>query len=139
MDDSVILDCKWQQWVTPVWAALAGAPRGKPARAFTYPELVKRFKETCTRLGAPAAPHMIRHSGPSIVRTQQFRPLDEARKRGRWARHKSVVRYEKAARLSQARHDLSAAAQSQCEALEARFEELLLRGAGRAPSGTERR
>ena len=83
MDDSVILDCKWQRWLTPLWAALAGAPRRIPAWAFTHPELVEQFKRTRTRLGAPAVPFMTRHGGPSIDRAQQFRPLDEVRKRGR--------------------------------------------------------
>ena len=100
---------------------------------------MKQFKETCGRLGVPAVPYMMRPSGPSIDRAQQFRPLDEVRKRGRWASHKSVVRYEKAARLSKAWHDLAAATQMQREALDARLEELLLRGAGRAASGTGRR
>jgi len=139
MDDSVVLDCKWQQWMTPLWSALAGAPRGKPVWIFTYPELVKQFKLTCSRLGIPAVPYMMRHSGPSIDRALKFRPLDEVRKRGRWASHKSVVRYEKAARLSKAWHDLPAASQKRCEALDARLEELLLQGAGRAASGTGRR
>ncbi|CAK0895711.1 unnamed protein product [Prorocentrum cordatum] len=139
MDDSVVLNCKRQQWMTPLWAALAGAPRGKPVRTFTRPELAKQFRETRSQLGAPAVPYMMRHSGPSIDRALQFRPLDDARKRGRWASRKSVARHEKAARLSKAWHDLALASQRRCEALDARLEEQLLRGAGRGASGTARR
>ncbi|CAK0903264.1 unnamed protein product [Prorocentrum cordatum] len=139
MGDSVVLDCKWQQWMTPLWAALAGPPRGKPVWTFACPELTNQFTETCSQLGAPAVPYMMRRSGPSIDRALQFRPLDEVRKRGRWASRKSVVRYEKAARLSKAWHDLPLASQRRCEALDARLEELLLRGAGCGARSTARR
>jgi len=42
----------------------------------------------------------MRHSGPSIDRARQRRTLEECRKRGRWASWRSLVRYEKGARLS---------------------------------------
>ncbi|CAK0863166.1 unnamed protein product [Prorocentrum cordatum] len=139
MGDIAALDCKWQLEPTPLWSALAGAPQGKPVWAFTCPELARKFKETRSQLGAPAPPDMMRHSGPSIDGALQLRPLDEVRKRGRWVSRKSVVRYETAARLSKAWHDLPLATRTRCEALDARLEELLLRGASRAAGGTERR
>ena len=42
----------------------------------------------------------LRHSGPSIDRARNWRSLHEVQKRGSWKAHKSVLRYEKAARLS---------------------------------------
>ena len=124
-DDSVILDCKWQHWAAPLWAALEGAARGKPVWTFTYPELGKQFEDACSRLGVPAVPYMMRRSGPSIDREQQFGPLDEVRKRGRWASHKSVSRYEKEARLTESWNHLPLHTRVLLEACESHLEDVL--------------
>ena len=126
VDDSVTLDCKWLNWMAPVWAALARAPHGRPVWTFTYAQLVAKFKNACLALDVSAVPYMMRHSGPSIDRAGNYRNIEEIRKRGRWASHKSVVRYEKAGRLSKAWHDLPAVTREKCMQSEVLLEATVL-------------
>ena len=46
------------------------------------------------------SPYQTRHSGPSIDRAKKLRTLHEVQKRGNWRSTTSVLRYEKAGRLS---------------------------------------
>ena len=64
-------------------------------------------------------PYQTRHSGPSIDRSRGDRTAEEVRKRGRWKSHRSVQRYEKAAKLAKTWSLLPAAIRAvlvRCEA-----------------------
>ena len=68
---------------------------------FTYLGFIKEFKKVREGLQLPdLVPYMCRHSGPSVDRANGWRSQEEVRKRGRWRAHRSMVRYEKAARLA---------------------------------------
>lgn len=99
-DDSITLDSSYLKWLDPVWGLLHIERRGQPLFSFDYPELLQALKKAVKywKCGA-VVPYQWRHSGPSIDRAIQWRPLSEVQKRGRWAKQKSVARYEKAARL----------------------------------------
>ena len=67
---------------------------------FEYGEYLSTFKAAANRLQINLSPYQTRHSGPSIDRAKKLRTLHEVQKRGNWRSNKSVLRYEKAGRLS---------------------------------------
>ena len=92
--------------------------------------LVRHLREVAAELQLELVPYQLRHSGASHDRLAQARTLDECRKRGRWRSHRSLVRYEKAARVAQYWNDLPAAMRAHCEDCDARLEAVVL---GRDP------
>ena len=120
-DDSIALDTPWLAWLDPVLKALRGAGDSSSIWPFSYPEYLHKFKEAQVRLGLSGiVPYQARHSGPSIDRACKARTQEEVRKRGRWQSHRSLVRYEKHARLGAVHHSLSPLQQqhfSECERL----------------------
>jgi len=96
-------------------AGLATITRRSPmsAKAFVFTQI-----EFAKNFGAAAAncevevlkpePYQLRHSGPSYDRALGKRTLAEIKLRGRWKSDSSVRRYEKAGRVTQQLHRLSA-------------------------------
>ena len=74
---------------------------GRSAWNLTCPVLVREFKISSQRLGVQVVPYQRRHSRASHDRAVEARPLLEIQKRGQWKSARSVVRYEKSARLGQ--------------------------------------
>ena len=96
---------------------------------------MKLLRDVTNELGlGTMVPYLLRHSGASHDRLTNERTLEECKKRGRWANHKSLVRYEKAARVAQLWNDLLAALQSHCTECDSRLADVLLgRKSGPAP------
>lgn len=70
--------------------------------ALTLPKYERILQESAHLVGLSAlriTPHMLRHGGPSTDVFENVRDLAAVQKRGRWASHLSVSRYEKHARL----------------------------------------
>ena len=100
-DHSVALDSPYlKPWATEFFEALKQQQPTSLLWDFEYPEYLTAFREASQRLNLSLSPYQTRHSGPSIDRARNWRSLHEVQKRGNWKAHKSVLRYEKAARLS---------------------------------------
>ncbi|CAE8724300.1 unnamed protein product [Polarella glacialis] len=99
-DDSILLDSPWLQWLAPAFQFMKQGPADENLWGFNYPQYVKQFKASCQELQIHVVPYQARHRGPSIDRARVLRSQEEVQKRGRWISHKSLVRYEKAARLA---------------------------------------
>ena len=100
-DDTVILDSSYASFLAPIWCVLAEGPLDDLIFPFGYPEYLRVFRRVRKRLRLEdLVPYAARHSGPSIDRALNLRTSEEVRKRGGWASHKSMVRYEKAGRLA---------------------------------------
>ena len=99
-DESLILNTKSRPWLGAL--VVAQKRRRGPGRLLvetTLLEWSRMFKACAHTLGVEEAPlHVLRHSGASEDHLRGLRPLDEIRKRGRWAAEASVRRYEKSAR-----------------------------------------
>ena len=98
-DDSLTVDCKWLEWAGPIFEELSRGKAGQSIWPFCYPSFLAQFKLASKALGLGLVPYLMRHSGPSIDRAKGWRSQAECQKRGRWRSWKSLVRYEKAARL----------------------------------------
>jgi hypothetical protein len=99
-DDTVILDSKRLQWMTPLLEALRGKGDNEPLWNFDHAAVARQLLLIRETFGIPdLVAYQARHSGASIDRAVRERPLLEIQKRGRWLSHKSVIRYEKAGRL----------------------------------------
>ena len=100
-DDSIALDSAWLSFLNPVLEIMkTDGPQDESLWGFDYPLYVKEFRGAARELRLELVPYQARHSGPSIDRSQNLRSHEETRKRGRWRHQKSMVRYEKAARLA---------------------------------------
>ena len=127
-DDSIAIDNKYMKWLNPVWAELSRGRGSDSLWNFSYLELVKTLKAAVAATGVmPLVPYQMRHSGPSIDRANNRRSLDECRKRGRWMSWRSLIRYEKAARLSREWNELSSEVRAKLNICEKHLEELILR------------
>ena len=99
-DDSIVLDSVWLQWMSPTFVKFKRGRTTGPLWSFGYPTSLVRFRAAAEGFGAPhLVPYQLRHSGASNDRISEERDLLSIQKRGRWASHKSLVRYEKAARV----------------------------------------
>ena len=124
-DDSLSLDTKIVPWFPTVVAALAEGPQHAKIFNFTYAEFAKEFTRARKKLKIKRlVPYQARHSGASIDLCLQYRGLAETKSRGRWASEKSMLRYNKAAKLAQSMKqfdrrqcDFFEAAERQLEAL----------------------
>jgi len=100
-DLSVPLDSPYlKPWITVLLEALKSRHPNSPLWDFEYGEYLSTFKAAANRLQINLSPYQTRHSGPSIDRAKKLRTLHEVQKRGNWRSNKSVLRYEKAGRLS---------------------------------------
>jgi len=122
--DSVLLDAPYTSFLEPMIARLAIQPKGTPLWDFSYPELAGYLKKAATELGLSVHAYQARHSGPWIDLALGLRTLEAAQKRGRWASAKSVIRYERHARLATEWNKLSAAQQALFLECERRVEDI---------------
>ena len=98
------------QWAGRYYAELVRGDPMAPLWPFRYPQLLSVFSLATTQLHIPGTvAYQARHSGPSIDRSKDLRSLADCKKRGRWASWRSVTRYEKSARLSEAWGEIPAA------------------------------
>jgi integrase len=122
--DSVLLDCPYTAFLAPMVAQLARQPKGTPLWDFSYPEFAAPLKTAAAELGVTVHAYQARHSGPSIDLAKGLRTLEAAQKRGRWASPKSVIRYERHARLAAEWSKLTAAQQAVFLECERRVEDI---------------
>ena len=101
-DVSVALNSPYTDgWMPQVLTALKASGRPEDAAFdFDYSSYLKEFRIVTGLLGLELTPYQARHSGPSIDRSRDLRTQAEVQKRGQWRAVKSVMRYEKSARLS---------------------------------------
>jgi hypothetical protein len=106
-DETATLDSPRIQFLNPVFDMLA---RGNPQENLVdmpYIDFYRVFTQAATALSIPVTASMARGSGASMDRATGLRTLAEIQRMGRWAARKSVVRYEKHARLNQSWSALS--------------------------------
>ena len=132
-DNSILLDAGWAQWMNEFWEVLHSKDDSSCIWNFSYVHLAKEFKTSSARLGVSVVPYQCRHSGASHDRAVQARSLLEIQKRGQWKSNKSVVRYEKSARLGQTYAQYSTSLQAWIEAVAPRHAGVLL---GRLSAGS---
>ena len=126
-DDSILLNSSWLGWLGPVLKLLKeGEDEGKVFQ-FTYPQFLKVFGRVLSEFCLHGVvPYQARHSGPSIDRAKGERSLLEVQKRGRWASSRSLVRYERAARLSKSWHALTSDQRTLFKLCEDQLEAIIL-------------
>jgi len=98
-DLSMRVDSKWILWIGPLLEILSQRPTHRPVWQFNYYEYATVFRRAATTLEIDVVPYQTRHSGASIDRASAARTLGEVQARGAWRSAKSVVRYDKHARL----------------------------------------
>ena len=135
MDVSVAMDSKWTAgWLPRILKVLSSGEAESCVWRFTYRDFTKLFAKIVAQIGAPSTvPYQWRHSGLSIDRSRLYRTQDEVQKRGRWRVVKSVMRYEKHARLAESTHRFSAAMQAHFQNCEAQLADVVL-GRAAAPA-----
>ncbi|CAE7731551.1 unnamed protein product [Symbiodinium sp. CCMP2592] len=100
-DNSVLLDSSYlQPWGPVLFKELAKGRKDSNLWDFTYGELSSAINAVTKALGLEITLYQARHSGPSIDRAQDIRSQLEVQRRGQWMSHKSVIRYERGARLA---------------------------------------
>ena len=130
-DHSVALDSKFlKPWADTLFTALKTQAPDTNLWNFTYGQYLASFKAACRMIHLELSPYQTRHSGPSIDRARQWRLLHEVQKRGNWRSHKSVMRYEKSARLALSYQSLPPAVRHHCDMCEPLVGDVLL---GRKP------
>ena len=126
-NDSVEMDDTRILFLEPVWRAMAKTSDLSSAWAFTYHEYLEAFKKAAAQLRCPTVcPYQMRHSGPSIDLADKRRSLDEAQRRGRWAQPRSMMRYERRARLAAEWAKVPEATRRTCETAAARLAAVIL-------------
>ena len=128
-DDSIACDCKWTPWLDKVRPFLADGPADSCCWNFTYPDFCRQFRLALKELRMEKqqiVPYQARHSGAAIDQARRLRPLAETKKRGRWASDKSVVRYERHARLGHSARLLTPTQRVTVDFAELHFGELVL-------------
>ena len=124
-DDSLPLDSKILPWFPALCEVLAEGPKEEKIFDFSYQDLVREFGRSRRRLRIKRlVPYQTRHSGASIDLCLSHRSMREVQSRGRWASDKSMLRYNKSAKLAQSMKqfdrrqlDYFATAESRLEAL----------------------
>ena len=124
-DDSLELSCAWMPFLAQTAEVLAQGPKTSLLFNFTYADFLVQWKATGKRLGLTAVPYQARHSGPSIDAARGLRTRIEIKTRGRWSSDKSVLRYEKKARLMQSFNTLSDPLQLHAVACEGKLAALM--------------
>ena len=124
-DDSLSLSTRIIPWFTQVVEALADGPDAEPIFNFSYADFVKEFTRARRKLRIKKlVPYQCRHSGASVDLCNNYRSVAEVKARGRWGSEKSMMRYNRAAKLAasmkvfdQRQLAFFAAAERQLEAL----------------------
>ena len=104
---------------------MADGPEEDPIFSFSYAEFVKEFTRARRKLRIKKlVPYQCRHSGASVDLCNNYRSVAEVKARGRWGSEKSMMRYNRAAKLAasmqvfdQRQLAFFAAAERQLEAL----------------------
>lgn len=126
-DVSLSLDSPWMtSWSHTLFCLLKDNHPEAPLWDFDYNEYSKVFKKVVEELGLDITPYQTRHSGPSIDRARGYRSQGEVQKRGQWKALKSVVRYEKSARLAATMESLPMSLQTHCRLCEESLGEIML-------------
>ena len=113
-DDTIPLDSPRFLSLAPMIEALSKRPPDESLIGLEYSQFLELFNKWCRRLRVPAQPYSARHSGASIDRALNERPLNLVRKRGRWKKMSSVVRYDKTGRLNDAWRALDTEVKAYC-------------------------
>ena len=100
-DVSFLLDCKYLQWMPPIYIVLAQRSKDLPLFNFNYPEFCAEMKVISSIVQFPLVPYQLRHSGASIDRADNNRALTDVQARGQWKALRSCLRYDKHARLAE--------------------------------------
>ena len=139
-DNSIQVDFEEvRDWIGQALEVVSAGDPDEFVFSFSYPDVVAEFERSVSNLGIKSVGqnrkvlYMGRHSGPSIDVARQRMPLLEVQKKGRWAAFKSVQRYEKAGRLTQAMHSYPAETQAFMLAIEAEGGSVLLGPAAGVP------
>ena len=131
-DSSVLLDSSYlQPWGPILFKELAKNPKDSCLWDFTYGELSSSINAVTRTLGLDITLYQARHSGPSIDRAKDIRSQLEVQRRGQWMSHKSVIRYERAARLASNFQSLPYRLQQHCLLAERLLGDVML---GRCPA-----
>ena len=122
-DTSLTLDSPWGP---VVFQASKKQHASTPLWDFNYGEFVKEFKLVAEALHLELSPYQMRHSGPSIDRARNLRSQLEVQRRGTWKSPKSVLRYEKSARLAAGFLELPQRLRVHCQLCEERLGDAIL-------------
>ncbi|CAK0823925.1 unnamed protein product, partial [Prorocentrum cordatum] len=127
-DVSLELDSPWILFLDPVLRQMKKEGHPECLWNFTYPEYCKMFSLCLQDLQVKAkvVPYQMRHSGASIDMARRRRRLADVQKRGQWKTNRSVVRYEKHARLAATWATLSSAQQNVFLVCEAQLADIIL-------------
>lgn len=126
-DTSLLIDSPYLLgWIEKFFECLKMAHPEERLWDFDYEEYQRTFQLIGKMLGMQATPYQTRHSGPSIDRARNYRSQQEVQKRGQWKAAKSVMRYEKSARLAATWDSLPTQVQEYAKACEAELGEILL-------------
>ena len=124
-NDSVEVWAPWADWITKACESLADGPQEGRIFPFSYPQYTVPLQRVSERLGVTVVPYQARHSGPSIASALHLRTRPEMRARGRWASEKSVMRYERPARLTESYLEMSEARRAHCARAKELFGQLI--------------
>eukprot|EP00959_Pyramimonas_sp_CCMP1952_P122353 2557724-Pyramimonas_sp.AAC.1 len=127
-DVTIELDHGWWESLAPLLDVLQARPMGESVWDFTYPQLAATVQQVSRDLGFNLVVYQARHSGASSDMSSRKRSLAEVKKRGGWKSDKSVVRYEKGARLSSTWMAHPAWLRTHAVHCEEKFVEILVRG-----------
>jgi hypothetical protein len=127
-DDTIPLDSSRFRALTPMVEALSRRPAEESLIGLDYSQFLELFNKWARRLHLGVQPYSARHSGASIDRAVNERPLDLVRKRGRWKQMSSVVRYDKTGRVNDSWRSLDAEVKVFCLECERVLEMVLLTG-----------
>jgi integrase len=124
-DDSLSLSSRIIPWFTGLVEAMSDGPQNDRIFNFSYAEFTKEFTKARRKLRIKKlVPYQCRHSGASIDLCNNHRSIAEVKARGRWGSEKSMMRYNRAAKLAQSMKgfdrrqlDFFMAAEKQLEAL----------------------
>ena len=124
-DDSLTLDTKIVPWFPQLVEVLSEGPQAENIFNFTYAEFNKEFTRARRKLRIKRlVPYQARHSGASIDLCLLYRSIPEVKGRGRWASEKSMLRYNRAAKLAQSMKQFDQRQQDFFVAAERQLEEL---------------
>ena len=112
-------------WFPETLEVLADGPQEEKIFDFGYQDYVKEFTRTRRRLKIKKlVPYQARHSGASIDLCLSYRSIAEAKHRGRWGSEKSMLRYNKSAKLAQSLKQFSSRQLDYFRTAESRLEAL---------------
>ena len=125
-DESVKWDVKHLMWLSQAFAILVKGEPKSPLWPFSYAEVQKEINKIARFWGIQFVPYQLRHAGPAHDRLENLRSQEEVQKRGGWKAQRSMVRYEKSARVSADFAALDSNLQSRCLAAPGLLEKAVL-------------